>query len=421
MDNLKEDSPVVPTSPASTMATIPTVDVDSTLSQSPKVALTSGETTDQSDVNQKQSPNVRTNFMPHQMLMQTALTVEYGKDPTITPIIIHEEILRCHSILFSQCCEKAKAMRDKYAECRALLQALGAYLFPEVTVQRFEKERLELKAIPLLMELSTNYPLKSYQRLIKETVDEAVDEEVHNKNVKPVSFATGPGGVRKKESRDMTRAASLDARLGFLKSRGVREVAEQLYAKLHQIEKQERFKAQTNSLTALAQNRLLLPDTDDVTVQLLVQWIYRGTLDGHDANQTYALMNLAKRLGVEVLSELCLGILVNRLKDTLQAARVAGFPFAHLLGYGSGPANQLLDIVFNKVFLENDPPKRLKELVINAIADDLNMELWNHLKSTLSHELALQLIEAMILRGRIKDEQPGEVPMNLEECDVTGE
>lgn len=133
-------------------------------------------------------------------------------------------------------------------------------------------------------------------------------------------------------------------------------------------------------------------------------------------------MSLANKLGVDVLRELCLGALVVGLKDTLQAARGAGLPLAHLLGYGPDSANQLLDTIFKRVFLENDSPKRLKELVINAIADDLNVELWNYLKSTLSHDLALQLIEAMLLQGSIKNDQSGEVPLRMEEnCAAKGQ
>ncbi|KAH9878279.1 hypothetical protein J1614_003496 [Plenodomus biglobosus] len=369
-------------------------------------------TADQGGDKHDQFLEALTKFMPHQMLMQTAFSIEYGKDPTAAPIIIREEMLRCDSNLFSQNCAKAKVLREQYAEFRRLLQALGSHLFPEVTAQQFEKERLELKVIPLLLDVLVKYPLKAHQRQLKDIIEDAVDKEIDSKNYQPPSFAIGPGGVKKKDTRDTTRAASLDTRLGFLKSRGVQNVAEQLYAKIHQLEKQERSEARTSALVAVAQNRILLPDTDDTTVQLLVQWIYHGTLDRHDASQTYDLMSLANRLGVDVLRELCLGALVVGLKDTLQAARVTGLPLAHLLGYGTDSANELLDTIFKKVFLENDSPERLKELVINAIADDLNMELWTYLKNILSHDLALR---AMVLRGNIKNEQSGEVSLKMEE------
>lgn len=106
----------------------------------------------------------RTKYMPHQMLMQTAFSIEYGKDPTAAPIMIHEEMLRCHSNLFSQNCAKDKVLREQHAGCRLLLQALGSYLCPEVTAQQFKKERLELKVIPLLFDVSVKCPLKAHQR-----------------------------------------------------------------------------------------------------------------------------------------------------------------------------------------------------------------------------------------------------------------
>ncbi|KAF2846549.1 hypothetical protein T440DRAFT_227918 [Plenodomus tracheiphilus IPT5] len=406
-------SPPTTTSRAST-TTAESIDLNSALAQPAEAPLSIVGSDDQSSTKYKQSSDARSNFKPHQMLMQTIISVECGNDLTATPIIIHEEMLCCYSKLFNQNREKAKVLRNQYAECRHLLKALGAHVFPEVTSKQFENDRLELKVIPLILDISMKYPLKGNQRGLREVIDNAIDEAINNKNVKPLSFTTGPQGVKKKEVRDMTRTAGLDKRLGFLNSHGVRIVAERLYSKLHRIDKQEKSKAKTDALVAVAQNRILLPDTDEATVQLLVQWIYHNTLDVRDARQIYELMSLANKLGVDVLRESCLSTLASSLTDTLQAARVASLPLMHLLGYGSQPANQLLETVFNKVFLEADSPTRLKGLVIDAIADDLDKELWTYLKTALNPELALSLIEAIVRRGLVKNEQTAAIHMKTE-------
>ncbi|KAI8930798.1 hypothetical protein NX059_011821 [Plenodomus lindquistii] len=352
------------------------------------------------------------------MLKQTPMTVEYGADAKTGSIIIHEEMLRCHSKLFSDRCEQAKTLRGQYAECHELLRKLGSNLFFEATPKEFETERLDLKVIPLLLEISTKYPLKTYQRSITETIDGAIDNEISNKNFKPLP---GSGNQKRKDARDMTRAVSLTTRLGYLKPQGVRGVAEQLYAKLHNTDKTEKSKAQNNPLVAVAQKRILLPDADDTTVQLLVHWIYHGALNGQDADQTYGLMCLAGELGVEALREKCLSALAKGVEDTLQGADEHGISLAHLLGCGVASTNQLLDTVFKRVFSEKRPPERLRDLVIHAIADDLDMELWEYIKGTLSHDLALQLIESIVIRKQIKFEQT-EMHMKSEEVDpATGQ
>lgn len=259
-----------------------------------------------------------------------------------------------------------------------------------------------MQAIPLIQKIYENYPLQGRQNDIKTIVDKAVDEEIEKKNFKPKPTTENP---RSKDTRDMSRSVGLSARLTLLKSGAVMEVAAQLYARLHQISKDELKKAESDINRAAAQQRILLPTADEGAVHSLVNWVYQGALYTGDEAELYTLMNLASELGVNVLNELCLSKLANGVFDSIQQANAWGVPFRNLLGHGPDLADPFLDTVFIKVFNDSSPPGRLLKLVIDALAENMDTELWPHVRQAVSHEMALQLIDAMVLLQQIKNEK----------------
>ena len=260
---------------------------------------------------------------------------------------------------------------------------------------------MNLQAIPIILLISEKYPLQEYQSRIEKSINVAVEEQITQKNTRAPQ-STG-GMPKKRDAKDANHDTSLRARLPLLKSRGVRTVTEHLYARLHNIGKTDAEKAKSDRLKAAAQRRLLLPDTDECTVQSLMQYIYHGTVHYESAEQLYALLNLSTELGVETLAEICLSKLSNAATDTIQGALASGIPIQSLLGYGSScSTDNVLAVIFINVFNDKNPPKRLMDLVIDTLADSLDMDLWGQLRDVIGHAMALQLIEAMIVRQQTK-------------------
>ncbi|KAF1836533.1 hypothetical protein BDW02DRAFT_566960 [Decorospora gaudefroyi] len=381
MDHSKTATP--PTTPSPT----PMAAADTTEPTSPMTDLSPN--TDSSD------------FKPLQMLMQTTITIECGPDLQ-SKLTVHEGCLRCHSKPLDQRYAKAKAMREQQEESKALCKKLAAYVFPELNAREFENNGSEEEVIPLIVSAHEVYPISVYQSGIKKVVDGAVDEQLTQKtNIKP-SLPVAPS--RKTTPKDITRDMKLQARLALLKPRCVQSVAEQLFIRLHQINKKERSLAKEDPVRAAAQQRLLLPGVAETTVRSLIQWIYQGTLLQEDTEQLYAIMQLAEKLGVEALNEICLTKLYNATSNSLQITSANGIPLRTLLGYSQGPTDDVIAVVFKHAIKDETTPKRLLDLVVNTLTANLDMELWLDLKVHVTPDLALQIIEAMIAGEQVKKE-----------------
>ncbi|KAH7337913.1 hypothetical protein BKA66DRAFT_555278 [Pyrenochaeta sp. MPI-SDFR-AT-0127] len=339
------------------------------------------------------------NLKPSQMLLQTTITVECGAKLN-TKFTMHEEMLRCHSTSFDQLCAKAKPIRDQYTQCKITMDRIACCIFPEVTHEQFEAAHLEQKVAPLIVQTYEKYPLLEHHASVKKVIEMAVDDQIGQKSTKVAPSTRG----NKKDSRDNNRDMSLKERLSLLQSRGVRIVAELLFAKLHKITKSENMKAASNPVKAAAQRRIILPEFEATTVQSFIRWIYQGSLTYQNADQLYALLNLSSNISVPSLSELCLQKLHYAAIDTIRLAIANGDRIQALLEFGSAHTDNALKVVFTNVLKDKDPPKRLLQLVIDTLADNLDMELWAHLRNLIGHELALQLIEVMIDRQQIKAE-----------------
>lgn len=349
--------------------------------------------------------------------MQTPLTVECGDGLTVK-LTMHEEILCCHSKLLADRFANAKSLREQYKRTKSISDKIAACVFPEVSPKQFEDSGLEVRVrsavmreplsdqgpsftkvliepqvIPLILLAYEDWPLQGYLNAVKKAVDEAVQEQVANKNIKNTTL------------KDLARITDLPTRLSHLKSRGVQTVAERLFVKLHQINKKEEKRALDEEIRAAAQHRLLLPGVDEKIVRSLMQWIYQGTLHYHDVEQLYAMLQLSHVFGIEALTEICLAKLYNAANDSIQCASDTGVGLQALLGYGPDSVDSVFGVIFKHVLQDKFAPRRLHDLVLDTLAAGLDTELWKELKGQLNLEMALEIIEAMLEHGQqIKSE-----------------
>jgi hypothetical protein len=256
-------------------------------------------------------------------------------------------------------------------------------------------------AKPLLIRIYEKYPMLEYQTGLRKIIDAAIEEQLSQKNnPKPAALP----GAKKKLPAEMTREMSLPARLALLEPRVVQLVAEKLFAKLHQVKKKEAVRAEKDSTRAAAYQRLLLPGVEEATVRSLVQWIHQETLHYEDFEQLCTVMGLAAKLGVAALHEICLTTLYTSASENIQNALVNGMPLHSLLGYGPGPTDDVVGVVFKHVIKDQNTLKRLQDLVIGSFAACLDQELWLQVAPLVTHGMALQLIKAMIDQKQVKTE-----------------
>ncbi|KAI4701873.1 hypothetical protein J4E89_010564 [Alternaria sp. Ai002NY15] len=338
----------------------------------------------------------RVDINPPQMLMQTPITIECGPD-LATKLIFHQEIICCNSKQLSNRFEKAKPLMAYYKKADELRNELARYVFPEVDAKEFEDRKMDRQAIPLIRTASENYPLIGYASLVKKTIMEAVAAEMIAKN-------------NRKTAQNPAADLSLAGRLDLLKPHAVHTVAAKLFTYVHRINKAEIRKAEEDILKATAQHRIILPGVDESTVRALMQWIYQGPQPFEGSEQTYAVMKLAERLGVDVLATKCCDALFKATNASIECADADGVSFQTLIGYGTEPAaDDIVKVAFQHAMKDGTAPKELKSLIIDALAGYLDTELWQHVKGQINHGTALQIIESMIsLRPLVKTEMDGQ-------------
>jgi hypothetical protein len=133
------------------------------------------------------------------------------------------------------------------------------------------------QAIPILVQVYEHYPLKSHRQDIKNTIDEAIVEQVAKKNViSPQAKAT----LQKKDLLGM----GVQLRLEALQSKGVLAIVNRVSEELREVKQFERDEAGSEPVKAAAQGRIILRNADARVVRSLVQWIYcQGSLKFDDA------------------------------------------------------------------------------------------------------------------------------------------
>ena len=255
------------------------------------------------------------------------------------------------------------------------------------------------QAVSLVVNVYDRFPLLERQPAIKGIIDTALEEQLSRKNTKAPSSGTS----RKRDYREMSSDMGIRERLLLLNSPAMHAVTGHLFAKMHKIHKAEAFKAKTERVKAVAQGRILMPEFTDATVRAFVQWLYHSTVQYQEAKELYALWDFSNQLGTEALSEICLTELYNAACNGIRHALAQGISISSLL-LDNRPeiTDNVVDVVFIHVLKDKQPPGRLLRLVIDTLADNVDANLWAHVKTMISHDKALQLIEAMIMRQQIQ-------------------
>ena len=243
---------------------------------------------------------------------------------------------------------------------------------------------------------------------MKKLVEETVNAQITQKNVKS---QPGPKSTVKGHLE-----LALVSRLALLNHQGMVNLIERLCNKLNKIKAAERSRALKSDLRAIAQRRILLPGANDQSVQSLVAWIYHTPLPQDTPANLYNLYELATKLRIDALAEKCMSQLANTASDVMQQAHAQGTTLGSLLGYSSSgnndtvsaqyvPPENTVKIVFDHVLNDDNPPARLSQLVIDALARHMDLELWLKLRGSISDKVTHQLIEAMVMYRAIKAEQ----------------
>ncbi|KAH7093795.1 hypothetical protein FB567DRAFT_181136 [Paraphoma chrysanthemicola] len=377
-----------------------------------------------SAVNSMQVPGTG-NFQPYGLLMKTQITLISGKKLQDIQTI-HKEMLCCHSTTVQVTFRQAEALSKAYPLADNLRKKLKQFVYPRFSVQNFEDSHAENHAIPVIVQIYSNYPLPEYRKSIQKTLDEVIIEQVAKHN----TVGTGKAAVQKKDLKDM----GIQARLTALTSKGVFNIAMHLSIELRGVKQKEVKIAETNTTKAAAQRRIFLPNFESPTVSALTHWVYsRGEIlnekgdlkTAHNAEHLYALQGLAAHLGITVLKEQCLSMLVEKTNTMIDFALREGLKLQHLLGWGerveppSGddhaavpedcanvhPQDDTVQVVFQHVLKDKNPPKRLVDLVVQTLADHLDLELWAQLEHMINHQMSKNLNKAMVLRRQIKMEE----------------
>lgn len=207
----------------------------------------------------------------------------------------------------------------------------------------------------------------------------------------------------------------LKTRLAALNSEGALEVAEELCAHLQRTKAIEKQKAKTNVNKAWAQGRLLLRGASEKTVMSVVDWAYHTTLHFEDAEHLYDIWSLATRLNIRILAVECMDRLFQAASSSLYHALSDGILLRDLLGLSEKQDTQhsqplsddFVKTVFHHVLKDENPPPELTQLVVNAMAQGMDSELWAQLQDTLNQVIVRQLVGVMISSREINPEQSG--------------
>lgn len=263
-----------------------------------------------------------------------------------------------------------------------------------------------MQIVPLITHLDNHFPLPRYQPNMTELIKKALASQIADKHVK--SSQQTP-----KTSTKTYHDLSLPGRLDLLDWQGMTNMIERLGAALSRLKALEKGKGKDDPVKAMAQNRIVLPGVSGAPVKSLVAWIYRGELHYQGAEHLYATYELAIHLQVDALAEKCLSQLFITAFDIIQETSrqgkllgsLLGFPSAgeaDLLGRQRVPSDNTVEVIFKRVLTDPKPPSRLLDLVVNTMASKLDSGLWVQIQDTISHPVALRLIDAMLQQKQVK-------------------
>ncbi|KAF2653586.1 hypothetical protein K491DRAFT_717880 [Lophiostoma macrostomum CBS 122681] len=345
----------------------------------------------------------------HGDIYKTEVTLEHGKDLK-QKRILHLELLCSCSEKMVALFIKAQKLRELYSRSSVLRKEVKSSVCDDAPEDAVEHASYIMR---LVHQCVKQYPLSHHQAAINLAITQCADRLC--KDTRAVKGGSGNTSVRKKDFKDW----HLPDRLQQLNPDGVRSVARTLLKTLQAIKVTEIRRAQSNPATAAAQRRILLPQFENKAVVSVVNWLYSqgATLQWDSADHLCKIYALAEELGIETLAAACMRTLLFTTSSAIDQANAAGRGVRELLEeaglnreeVGGGQLAHIVPTVFSYVLGEDNPPTALRDLVINAIADSHDIEVFNMVKGVIDLPMALQLSEAMIIRACSRIQQPGTV------------
>lgn len=254
----------------------------------------------------------------------------------------------------------------------------------------------------VVWECLKQYPLVEYQSGLKDQLVRYADEHVL-KNSRMIKGASSNGGLKKKEFQEL----NFLQRLQYVTPEGIHIIMKELLKILFHIKSQEVNNARLSPVKAAAQRRILLPNFGHKTVRSVLQWIYFDKLDFEDAKHLCEVYRLAEELGIIALGETCMQKLSTAAWSSIEDAIAQDISLSTLLEYSKpvddrtlvqDPLDGAASTVFFYVLTEDHAPTILKELVIKAIVNFGDIQLFNMIGDNISLNLARPLIKALIVR-----------------------
>lgn len=352
----------------------------------------------------------------------TPFTIECG--PELKPSMVHKELLCTHSPYIRDLCATAQSYKEMIFSLDYLRRELAT------SVQGGNNTSSNAERIKLLLKCHTHFPFPSARDSLRSTIKNQTHAQIINaKNLLPDTKPTLPP------------SDSLHERLTSLRPSSVRKIAEATLEKLKKIQTTETATASHDAHKAAAQDKLLLPNTSPLAVQLLIHWLYTTKLaEVAPVLPLCELLDLAARFRIARLVQLVTGRLVATIVAQTQmpsgglGGALAAFPAAlpatlpaseHPLQDASsvdpsssaesrpGAPDPPFLALLRYTHAHAAAPRPLRKLVVETLAWAAGPEDVDAAAQWLDHDMAVRL--AMALAGRLKDAREGRVESGLVE------
>ncbi|KAF2732883.1 hypothetical protein EJ04DRAFT_553770 [Polyplosphaeria fusca] len=251
---------------------------------------------------------------------------------------------------------KAEVQRRNVLRVQAYLKSLEQIVYGPAT----EEDDLEKQIRDIALKCTTKFPFKEYQASMNENIGTEVDEILKNPANRGASAPSG--AAKRKAGRE-----ALPRRIENLNLKGLQELAGYLLARIWVLGQTEAHA--TDPVIALAYGEIVLENTDQAAVRLVVSWMYRNSeFNCTSAEQLYKVLTLAERLDMRNLVEICLSKLASATAQALEQIKADGVHLRGLVRSLSSPepdknnisptGDHIFDIrvLFKYVICQENPP-----------------------------------------------------------------
>ncbi|KAF9729559.1 hypothetical protein PMIN01_12423 [Paraphaeosphaeria minitans] len=381
--------------------------------QNPHQAVSSGFVRPADDERSKQDfalecacfvPVLEGQLTSNSVVSNMPITVECGNDLS-TRYYIPVGILCGQSQLQLDVFWQAEDLRARYAQVKALRKRVKQF-YPLLELHKIQRtDRCREKALALIVECMTNFPLPETQVPIAQRLAEATD----------TVFKTN----------DLWIKPPARSRLQQLQDQATYTVLERLHLHLHRSKAAEKKDASKNPVKAAAQHRILLPSEDPATVHALVEWLYQSDAPPPFTSVTHlcAIHSLADKLGIARLAADCMALLTSAAARILHRAKTEAVTLKDLLDVCTrGDAHPDADAdadadplssprvvgeVFKVTLQTPNPPPALQHLVADAIASSADDALLHQLLPAMNFDMRGKVTVAMLANMKAQGDGGG--------------